>query len=282
MQRVWHMNLTADLELESPRKTLSASTLRTAERFAPRAASLLVPRGDRVWDGRSELHDASELEGRAFCPTPRVLARFAAADVCTRPAPSLDVLRATNDRAFCAALGRTLPRAHGLTCRSELRLGPGEWLLKRAFGFAGRGQRAVRAPLTESDERWLAASLRLGGVEVEPCVELLREVGSPGYIEGERVRVGDPVEQFCVAGVWRESRRLEPGDLADDVAASLRGAAREVGHALRERGYFGPFGVDAYLYRLRSLDTPRWNLRSEINARYSMGWALGWSTRPDL
>lgn len=59
-------------------------------------------------------------------------------------------------------------------------------------------------------------------------------------------------------------------------------AAREVGHALRERGYFGPFGVDAYLYRLRSLDTPCWNLRSEINARYSMGWALGWSTRPDL
>jgi len=57
-----------------------------------------------------------------------------------------------------------------------------------------------------------------------------------------------------------------------------------VGEALVRIGYFGPFGVDAYLYRRSTEDAedPRWNLRSEINARYSMGWALGWDTRPDV
>jgi hypothetical protein len=38
--------------------------------------------------------------------------------------------------------------------------------------------------------------------------------------------------------------------------------------------YFGPFGVDAYTYRARD---GRLGLqpRSEINARYSMGFAAG-------
>ena len=47
-------------------------------------------------------------------------------------------------------------------------------------------------------------------------------------------------------------------------------------------GYFGPFGIDGFRYR----DTDghlRFNPRSEINARYSMGWAVGMrDKRPDL
>lgn len=197
----------------------------------------------------------------------------------TPPAsPGLEVLRAANDRAFCADLGQTLPAAHYIRSREELPLGDGGWLLKRAFGFAGRGQRFVRAPLDEQDENWLRASLARGGVQVEPRVLVSIEVGTPGFVRGEEVLVGQPVQQICEGGVWRESRPNPLGVPTDD----LRQAAREVGEALVHLGYFGPFGVDAYAYQRRSLFEPGFNLRSEVNARYTMGWALGWEQRPNL
>jgi len=284
MTRPWLLNLTADLDLESPNQEPSAAARRAASRFAPRAAELLVPEGDSWWDGESAPPSTSgSLEARAFCPTPRALACFVAAGLTPPPAPSLQILRATNDRAFCAELGQTLPGAHFIRDRAQLRLAEGDWLLKRAFGFVGRGQRVVRAPLEEADEHWLTSALKLGGVQVEPRVHILREVGTPGFIDRASVHVGQPVEQLCEAGVWRESRPLGAASL-DDVVPRLRDTTRAVGEALVRIGYFGPFGVDAYLYRRSTEDAedPRWNLRSEINARYSMGWALGWDTRPDV
>jgi len=277
MTRVWLMNLTAELELESPGSSPPRAARRAAARFAARAAAALVPEGDLIWDGEAPLERA-DVEGRSFSPTPRALKAFAGTGVATPPAPSVDILRAANDRAFCADLGQTLPGAHDIRSREELRLGDGEWLLKRAFGFAGRGQHFVRVPLTEADERWLAKSLTLAGVQVEPRVLIDLEVGTPGFIRTGEVLVGQPVEQLCEGGVWRESR---PGPV-DVPTGDLRESARHAGEALRELGYFGPFGVDAYRCTLRSLDEARWNLRSEINARYTMGWALGWQRRPDL
>ena len=41
--------------------------------------------------------------------------------------------------------------------------------------------------------------------------------------------------------------------------------------ALRGEGYFGPFGVDAYSYR-DAAGALRLQSRSEINARYTMGF----------
>jgi len=277
MTRLWLMNLTAELELESPHHTLPAAARRAAARFARRAGAALLPADDILWDGESTLSDV-DFEARAFCPTPRAVALFAAQGATPPASPGVDILRAANDRAFCADLGQTLPGAHYIRSREELQLGDGEWLLKRAFGFAGRGQRFVRAPLDTQDEHWLRASLALGGVQVERRVLIDLEVGTPGFIRGAEIFVGDPVQQICEGGVWRESRP----DAVDLPTAELRRAARDVGEALVRLGYFGPFGVDAFRYRLRSLDAPRWQLRSEINARYTMGWALGWDERPDL
>ena len=47
-----------------------------------------------------------------------------------------------------------------------------------------------------------------------------------------------------------------------------------LGEALAGAGYFGPFGIDAYRYRDRA-GALRLQPRSEINARYSMGFAVG-------
>ncbi len=55
----------------------------------------------------------------------------------------------------------------------------------------------------------------------------------------------------------------------------MAGEARLVADALSRAGYFGPFGVDAYRYRDREQQL-RLQPRSEINARYTMGFAVGW------
>ena len=63
---------------------------------------------------------------------------------------------------------------------------------------------------------------------------------------------------------------LERGDDLAQVPALLAEAHR-VAEALFAADYFGPFGVDAYFYRDRG--DIRLQPRSEINARYSMGFA---------
>jgi len=54
--------------------------------------------------------------------------------------------------------------------------------------------------------------------------------------------------------------------------------ARRVGAALFRAGYFGPFGVDGFTYRQG--ETALLQRRSEINARYSMGFGLVAPLRP--
>jgi hypothetical protein len=62
---------------------------------------------------------------------------------------------------------------------------------------------------------------------------------------------------------------------------ALLEAAHGAAAALAAAGYFGPFGVDAYRYAAAGVMA--YNPRSEINARYSMGWAVGMGDlRPDL
>ena len=59
------------------------------------------------------------------------------------------------------------------------------------------------------------------------------------------------------------------------VVARLSTEASHVAAALASAGYFGPFGIDAYTYRGGggSLEL---QLRSEINARYLDGFAIGY------
>jgi hypothetical protein len=47
-----------------------------------------------------------------------------------------------------------------------------------------------------------------------------------------------------------------------------------VAEALARAGYFGPFGIDAYLWR-RAPGALELNPQSELNARYTMGFCIG-------
>ena len=285
----WVLNFGAEDELAEPDRQASARALEARRCLLEELVRDLLGPEDVI------VRDATRLEprtfvGRAWCPTPRALRLLSAAGARPRPAPSFEILRHVNHRAFSAAIGQTLPGARFVRDRQELAATLAHegspWLLKRPFGFAGRGRLRVRpGAILESEERWIEASLRTGeGLQVEPLVERTEDFALHGYASRAAVVVlGAPTRQECDdAGVWKSSTRAGEADLAEEETSALVRAARETGLALTNAGYFGPFGVDAFRWKTKGGEIC-FNPRCEINARYSMGWAAGMGTlRPDL
>jgi len=281
----WVLNFDADRELRHPdANTLPASAQARFAELRRRVEPLWLD-GDVVLFGPDERADG--FAGRAWCPTPCALRRLAQAGARLPVAPAYDVLCAVNHRAFCAALGQRLPGAQFVRDLDTLRrvldddpLGAG-WLMKRPHGFAGSGQRRVKQ-LDAGELSWARASFQRDGLQVEPLVDIIVEVVTHGWVgrDGEVV-LGDPCLQVVGAGgVWQ--RTIVAGDaIGSEERDALTSEASRVAEALHAAGYHGPFGVDAYRYR-----TPQgeaFNPCSEINARYTMGWALGMGERrPDL
>ena len=186
--------------------------------------------------------------------------------------PSLEILRRVNERGFAHALSEgELPGALRTTSIDELEAhvarpgATGAWLMKRAFGVAGRGQRPIApGPVSLDDRRWIEASLRRDALYVEPRVEITRELSVHGWTT-DRVEVRSIRAQTLRDRAWVAS---EPArDLAPAIERELLEAAERVGAALIDAGYCGPFGVDSYVWGSGALRTI-----SEINARYCMGW----------
>lgn len=122
--------------------------------------------------------------------------------------------------------------------------------------------------------RWVDAALATGeGLQVEPEVPRTLDVGLHGELgrDGE-ARMGALTVQRCDAfGAWESTALAEPGALTGEESRSLGEAMGEVLRALREVGYFGPFGVDGYRW------TGGFVPCCDVNARYTMGWAVGMS-----
>jgi hypothetical protein len=136
-----------------------------------------------------------------------------------------------------------------------------------------------------AEERWIDASLAGGdGILAEPWVERDADFGLHGHVaEGGAIALGEPTSQRCDArGAWISSERAAHGELEAAEERALFAAAEQAADALARAGYFGPFGVDAFRYRDARGDLV-FDPRCEINARYSMGWAVGMGAlRPDL
>jgi len=292
MRRLWFLNFDADDELAHPVGYAPSQAL--VARFGPLAARLagLVPPQDAVieeWNENVPIPSGT-FEGRAFCPTPRALRALSSAAAATGPVPPLEVLQRVNHRAFSADLGQTLPGARFVRTWEELedalRFSSGPWVLKRAFGFAGRGRQRLRSNLIEPAlEPFARASIEFGGgLQVEPWVERVLDVGLHGFVAPDgAVITGDLTRQeIDDMGAWVTSSRLAGGALTPTEERSIRQEAERAAEALHRAGYFGPFGIDAFRWKLAN-GAPRFNARSEINARYSMGWAVGMGhRRPDL
>lgn len=288
---VWVLNLDAEDELahQGPH-TPSAAMVARIEGFVARLAEapgLIGPFDQVLWPGRAVPQPGRP--GRAWCPTRWALTRFEEAGVTVAPVPSGEVLRAVNHRRFSHQLGQSLPGAGYATDAKQLELLMNEaqlekvsisrnWLLKRPFGYAGRGRRKIRwGDISLADRAWLEASLRTGeGLQVEPLVEREFDCALHGWLSAEgQVTFGElTLQRIDEAGVWQGSSLADAGTLSLQELHALHDEAHRTARALQHAGYFGPFGLDAF--RWRSPDGERhFQPRSEVNARYSMGWSVG-------
>jgi hypothetical protein len=280
--RAWVLNLDADEELARPRGYQPRAAVRARVSLLSERLEGLVPADDMRVTERSSPGCARGCEGRVWCATPRALALLERAGASLPRVPPFEVVRRVNDRAFHAALGQTLERAAYVRERDELSVSGGSWLLKRAHSMSGRGRRRVTGAIDDDLERWIAASLRLGGLQVEPWVDRTADFSLHGFVADDGAcTLGEPcMQEVSARGEWQRTRRVED-ELASDEVRALSCEAERCARALHAAGYFGPFGIDAYRYR--AADGVRFNPRSEVNARYTMGWAIGMGERrPDL
>ncbi|MDF1800175.1 MAG: hypothetical protein P1V81_13430 [Planctomycetota bacterium] len=152
------------------------------------------------------------------------------------------------------------------------------WLVRRTFGAAGRGRRRLKSGRpTAAELAWLVASLAKGPLVIEPWVEVTTEFTRSGLVrEDGSVDLSAPCFQETTAtGAWSRTERAGAGEVTRADDEELSRAVEAAGLALASAGYHGPFGIDAFRYRDptapgRTILNPM----SEINARYTMDWAL--------
>jgi hypothetical protein len=152
----------------------------------------------------------------------------------------------------------------------------GRYVIKRAFSFAGRAQRRVQdGVLDDSTRGFCVRSFARGeGVQVEPWVERLADFSRHGYVtQAGALHIGPVREQRCDALGRFEGVLTDAGSVSAEEEAVLEAELQRTAAALTAAGYFGPFGIDGFRYRLpdgsgRSALNPR----CEINARFTMGY----------
>ena len=273
----WLLNLDADLELRDATtyRGLALSTERVRELSARMFD--LVAADDVMLDARKPLADIDHT--LAFCPTPDALTKITALGLTPPPAPSVDALRLVNDRRFCAQLGQTLPRAAFVDDMQALEQHiatpspTGVYVIKRAFSFAGREQRRVHDGLLDDSTRGFCARSfdDREGVQVEPWVDRLMDCAKHGYLRPDATLLVGNTRAQQVDAMGRFQHMIAATEIRREEAAMLDAELRSTGKALHEAGYFGPFGIDAFRYRLPDGATA-FNPRCEINARFTMGY----------
>jgi len=265
-RRAWVLNLDADQELAigpgySPPKASAAQLAVHA-----RALAETLP-ADDVWvDGEDE---PAGLAGACWCPTPRALARLTEVGASIPDAPTFDVLRQVNGRAFSHGL-LALEGERRLEDPASARalLAGGSWIVHREHTFAGRGHRFIEGPPSEAELAWVDKGLTLGPLFAAPRLPIALEVGLHGRLSESGVERGIVTVQQVEGTQWRRSVRA-PDALSASETRALDEAFERVAAALRAAGYWGPFGIDAFRHG------DGFHPLSELNARYSMGYVVG-------
>ena len=283
MGTLWALNLDAEDELRAHRsgRHYAPGRLRIPERAFSAAAALLRP-GDRVLGSPA----GEPLErGAAWCPTASARSALESVGARTAPAPSMDVLVLANARETFAGLN-PLPGSALAANPSELEralakvpLGRAPsipqdpaWVLRASLCSAGRVRLVVPGP-SPAAEDFGRRAFASGPVHVQPFVDIVEELSLHGVLLPDGgLLFGSPVRQEARAGTFAGAT-LATG-LAPSRVAALESALVQVADRLAGIGYFGPFGVDAFVWKdsagVQHLQAP-----SEVNARFSMAFALG-------
>ena len=148
------------------------------------------------------------------------------------------------------------------------------------MAFAGRGQQRLFGHADAKQSAWIDASLRRTGLVVEPLVTPTLEVSLHGFIWCDRRHeLGRIcVQEVSARGVFRNIRLLLDGELSPSEERQLFLAGEQTATALKDVGYWGPFGIDGYRYS--SDGQSAFCALSEINARYTMGFVTGFPRHP--
>jgi hypothetical protein len=282
---LWCLNLDAEDELRTGAGyTPSRATLAAVAIAREAARALLGPDDVLLGEAPVTPGEGDELRrGVAWCPTPSALARLAAAGAHVPAAPSLATLREVNASRFTYdVLGARLSDAQ-VVCSLDAaerwlaaRLPSEPVWLKRAFGAAGRGKlRAQGGALAPHTRAFLSPAELSLGVVLEPHVAITLEVSQHALLapNGSLV-VGAPCVQTVDRGRFVSVRPALDQELEPGEARSLEATLGHLAEALHRVGYFGPLGVDAYRY-VDVKGLARWNPCGELNARYTMGYAVG-------
>ena len=274
----WVLNLDADFELTRAGYTTSDKLRADLARNGASARALLGPDDVEIAPTTGKRAGAGYI-GRAFCPTPRALRQLIAAGAQPEPAPPLAVLRLVNHRHFAHTLAMGLPHQRYAATRPALdailAIDQEPWLLKRPLTFAGRGQLRPSHPPTPKENSWIDKSLRSDGLLVEPLVVPTCEVSLHGFIwrDGRHALGRICAQSVSPSGVYLRIALATDNTLEPHEREAFTAAATRVATALHAAGYFGPFGIDGYRY------TGAWGdgfcALSEINARYTLGFAVG-------
>ncbi len=160
--------------------------------------------------------------------------------------------------------------------------------LKPRLGSSGRGRVAFDRGGAETDAALRGALPRLrqcGGAILEPWLERRLDLSAQLHVDpGEGLLLLGTLEQrVTAAGVPRGLRgtldrrgRVTSGSAHDEA---LREAAVAVASAARDEGYFGPCGVDAFVF-LGPGGQAELRPVVELNARFTLGTvALGLARR---
>jgi hypothetical protein len=283
-ERVWHLNFDADVELADGASWKPNTAMRARfDELAARAVGL-VPDGDVLVEDANEFTDA---RGYSFMPTPSSRAALVVKGAEPIDAPDVSILRAVNSREACASMGDRLPGARWATSAGDVEAtlasaqAGSPWRARSPWGFSGRGNIAVSGgALRENERRWVERVCTMyGGVELVPWVERLADFGLHGFVARDGVlTLGEPTVQRCSpSGTWLSTERANADDFAKDEREALVESAERCARFLHEKGYFGPFGIDAF--RWRDDRKERFHALCDLNARYSMGWGVGMKDR---
>ncbi len=199
------------------------------------------------------------------------------------------IAAAVHHRAFCLGLaeqlGCALPGSRMVESLSTLdRLlttvqAPRTWVLKSPLSASGRNRYIERNGPGIADARSRRRVKRLfeshGLLLFEPWMDRTADFGVSAVLDPSGLRiVGIHGQHVDIKGQFA-GIDLQPV-LSESERGRLLETVESVGAALRQKGYAGPFGIDAWKYRKESGEEVLHPL-GEINARMTFGlvaWAL--------
>ncbi|WP_373048062.1 hypothetical protein [Vulgatibacter sp.] len=208
-------------------------------------------------------------------------------------APDPEVVRRVHDKAFALRTARKLglcplgdririfePDELGGLEAALAALEPGTgWAVKPRFGSSGRGRIPVRGGVLPPLGGAIDRLARLGGAVLEPWLDRTADLSVQLHVDRDgAVRLlGSTRQILSSSGIYLGNRCLlgERPRAGTDRDDALEAAALQIGAAAAAQGFFGPCGIDAFLYRTADCSEV---LRPvvELNARYTMGTvALG-------